>query len=285
MAFAAAGCTGWDTPDPRPTTCADSGETMGAVVTKVALARQLGDGVAEGLDLDGHATAEGQEEGCYKQDFVSPDGRDGIDNQLASVMPIVDELVGNDNIDVLLEGAITNGQLLIMFAVSGVDDPMNDDCVDLHLGAGLGTPLLDTQGEYVAYQTFGFDETETPSSHVTRGRIDDGVLTVGPGRLVLPARIVDADFELDLHFAHARLVVEPDPLGGGIRLSGLVGGGLHAEDLQEIVKGLNAPNNVIGAIVPIVTGLTDLDPDEDGVCRRVSSAFSFETTPAFLYEE
>jgi hypothetical protein len=63
-----------------------------------------------------------------------------------------------------------------------------------------------------------------------------------------------------------------------------MGGGIFAEDFKEIVSGLTVGDNVVGAIVPIVSGLADLAPDEEGVCQRVSAALEFETTPAFLYE-
>lgn len=281
---AASGCSGWEGEPVPAADCSATGDTMGAVVTKVTFGKLLDDGTAEGLDLDGHDTTEGEEAGCYKQDFVSPDGRRGIDNQLAKLLPVVDEVVGTENLDALLEGAIANGQLLIMLAVTGVDDPINDDCVDLRLGAGLGTPFLDTEGDYVPYQTFGFDEQETPSSAIVKSKIEDGVLIAEAGRVTLPVTILDADFDLDLDFAGARLNVEPDPLGGGLRVAGLMGGGIMVEDFKGIVSGLTVGANVVDAIVPLLSGLADLDPDEDGVCRRVSAALEFETTPAFLYE-
>jgi len=278
------GCTGWDTDGGASISCADSGETLGAVVTQVSIARQLEDGSMQGLNLDGEISAEGEEAGCYKQDFVSPDGREGIDNQLGTLLPVVEAVVGSENLDALLEGAIANGQLLIMIAVAGVDDPLNDDCVDLEIGAGLGTPFLDTEGEYVPYQTFGFDDRETPVSEIVKGRIEDGVLVAGPGRLRLPVKVLDADFELDLYYGHVRIDVQPDPLGGGARLSGVMGGGILADDVKGIVSGLTVGDDVVGAVVPIVAGLADLEPDEEGICRRVSAGLMFDTEPAFLYE-
>lgn len=284
VSLGAVGCTGWEgEPAPRAD-CSETGDTMGAVVTRITYGELVGEGVAEGLDLDGHDTAEGEEAGCYKQDFISPDGRRGIDNQLAKLLPVVDEVVGAENLDALLEGAIANGQLLIMLAVAGVDDPVNDDCVDLKLGAGLGTPFLDTEGNYVPYQTFGFDERETPSSAIVKARIEDGVVVAEAGRVVLPVTILDADFDLDLAFAGVRLDVEADPLGGGLHLSGWLGGGVVVKDFEDIVSGLTVGADVVGAIVPLLSGLADLEPDADGVCQRVSAAFEFETTPAFLYE-
>jgi len=283
LALTAVGCTGWDV-DPVASACAETGETKGAVTTAISFARQVGDDSYDGLDLDGHVSVEGDVAGCFKGDFVGPNGELGIDNQFATLLPLVEEFVGEENIDALLEGAIANGQLLIMLALTGVDDPLNDDCVDFRLGAGLGTPFLDTTGSYEPYQTFGFDEETAPPSSLQRGRIEDGVFTAGPGHVVLPVRILDAAFNLDLQFSHARLKVVRDPIAGGITLEGLVSGGIHVDDFNDIVTSLNIGDDVIGAVVPIVAGLADLGMDEDGICKRVSAALKIQSTPAYLHE-
>jgi hypothetical protein len=276
------GCTGWNV-DPSYSICHETGDTKGAVVTSVTFARLLDDTTAEGLDLDGHASIEGDVEGCFKGDFVGPGGMPGVDNQLATLLPLVEDIAGSENIDALLEGAIANGQLLIMLALVGVDDPLNDDCVNLRIGAGLGTPFLDTNGTYVPYQTFAFDD-DPPSSELLNGQIVDGVFTAGPGHVLLPVTILDVHIDLDLEFAKVRLAIDHDPIGGGFALSGLVGGGIHVDAFDEIIEGINVSGDLVGAILPLIAGVADLGMEDDGVCKRLSAALKFQTTPAFLYE-
>jgi hypothetical protein len=271
----------------QPQDCSASGETKGAVVTFATFARLTDEDklLAEGIDLDGHDSQRGGETGCAKQDFVSSDGRKGIDNQFGLLLPIIESYVGTENIDALLTAAIANGQLLLMTAVRGIDDPMNDDCVDVMLGAGLGTPYLDTQGTYERYQTFGFDDSETPVSTFLRGRISNGVLEAGPAPAVLPVRILDAAFDLVLLGAHLRMKVTHDPLGGGITLEGIVAGGIGVEQFRGIVEQLNIGSDVVSAVLPIVGTLADLGPDENGNCHHLSAGLHMKTTEAFLIEE
>lgn len=280
--LATAGCSD----DDRPA-CSLTGSAKGSVITFATFARKPNldeDTVAEGVDIDGLDSNSTQEQGCYTDDFVSPDGRRGIDNQLAELLPLIEDFVGSENIDAILEGAIANGQLLIVLNVEGVDDVHNDDCVDVSIGAGTGTPFLDSEGSYVAYQTFGFDRDLAPVSHLPFGRIENGILHAGPADVVLPVRILDAEFNLNLRGARFRMAIEHDPLGGGFSLNGFGGGGLAVADLQDIVVGLNIGDDVMGAVVPLLEGLTDLGLDASGECDQVSAALRIETTPAFVSE-
>ncbi len=279
VAVALAGCGG----EASVALCTDSGRTEGVVVTYATFARQLDETTAEGLDLDGVVSDGTGEVGCYKPDFTSPEGAKGVDNQLATLLPLVEEFVGTENIDALLGAAIENGQLLIVMNVRGIDDPTNDACVDVAFGAGQGMPLLDANGVYEKYPSFTWNVPEDPVSVVRNGRIEDGVLTVGPGKLVLPVRILDANFALELSHAHVRAEVTLDE-GGGIALSGIAGGGLDVEAFGEIVNGLNIGDDVKGAVVPLVKGKADLAMDADGYCHEISAALRLESTPAFVLE-
>ena len=268
--------------DVAPQVCAATGETKGAVVTHATFARQLDDVTAEGLDIDGAQSIEGDPAGCYKQDFTSPDGQFGIDNQFATLLPLIEEFVGTENIDALLDGAIANGQLLIILAVDGVDDPYNDDCVDVRMGAGIGSPYLNTENDYEPYQTFAFDPDSPVGTMI--GRIENGVLTAGPGPIVLPVRILDADFNLELDATHVRFDVAYDPLQGGIALEGIASGGISVEAFKTIVTDLNIGTDVIGALLPILAGKADLAEDSEGTCRRISAALKLTTTTAYVLD-
>lgn len=284
LALSTTACGGLDE---DPVSCMATGETKAAVVTFATFARVIDEESlrAEGLNLDGAESERGGDTGCAKQDFTATDGRKGIDNQFGMLLPIIESYVGTENIDALLTAAIANGQLLLVLAVSGVDDPMNDECVEVRLGSGAGTPYLDTQGTYERYQTFGFDSSETPVSHFTTGRIVDGVLEAGPAPATLPVRILDAAFELKLLNAHLRMNVTHDAVGGGIKLEGYAAGGVDVEQFRGIIEELNIGNDVINTVTPIVGTLADLGPDEEGRCQHLSAALRLKTTEAFLLED
>ena len=154
----------------------------------------------------------------------------------------------------------------------------------MRIGAGTGTAILNTLGEYEPYQTFAFDHDKGEILTLAGGRIENGVLTAGPGELVLPVQILDADFNLELNTAKVQFSVQYDELVGGMTLTGITAGGVHAAEFAEIVKDFNAGDDVIGAVVPILGNLVDLDPHEDGPCQRFSAALKLETTPAYLLD-
>ena len=277
------GCTNWDVDETAPELC-ETGVTKGAIVTRVTFGKQLDDVTAEGINLDDRISDEDDYEGCGKADFVSPDGRTGIDNQMSTLLPLVEDFIGGDNVDVLLEAAIANGQLLVMLALSGVDDPVDDECVSFHVGAGLGSPYLDTNGLYEPYQTFGFDHEDEPPSVLHQARIEDGWLIAGPGPLTVPVAILDVAFTLQLNLGKIRMKITEDPLGGGITADGMMAGGILVEEFTDIIASINVDADLIGAILNVIGGVADLEPDEEGICERVSATIKFETTPAFLFE-
>lgn len=267
--------------------CASSGKTLGAVLVFGTFARETQPGVAEGLNVDELVSSGEDADSCFKQDYVSPDGLEGVDNQFATLLPLIEAFVGTENIDAILEGAIANGQLLIVMGIEGVDDTVNDDCVNVLLGQGMGTPLLDTEGNYELYQTFGFDQSEegVPVSRIEGGVIRDGVLEAGPGDVVLPVRALDAAFELNIANAYMRLQLQPEPLVGGVHMQGVTAGGVNVEEFKSIIKELNIGDDVIGAATSLIGTAADLQPDQDGVCTEVSAGLRFETVPAYVIDE
>lgn len=275
------GCGG----EPPVVTCTSSGRTIASVVTFATFGKQHDDKSVEGLNVDGRISDGNDPEGCYQVDFVSPEGTPGIDNQVATLLPIVEGLVGKDNIDQLLGAAISNGQLILLMALRGVDDLENDACVDVTFGAGAGTPLQDGTGKYLPYQTFAWDAATAPITVVAGARIDGGVLTAGPGDVVLPVRVLDAAFNLGVHQTAIRMNVTPDDLGPGASLGGFVGGGIVVEELAQVIQSFNVGGSVKGAVVPLLKTRADLGVNAEGTCTQISAALHFETTPSFILGE
>ncbi len=271
--------------EPTASVCAATGRTVASVVTFATFGKQHDDKTVEGLDIDGRVSDGSDPEGCYQVDSVSPEGTPGIDNAVATLLPLVEGVVGQDNIDELLGAAISNGQLILLITLRGVDDLENDSCVDVAFGAGMGTPLQDSSGHYLPYQTFAWDSVAAPITVVPGGRITNGVLTAGPGEVVLPVRVLDAAFNLGVHQTGIRMTVAPDANGPGAALSGLVAGGIVAEELAAVIQTFNVGNAIKGAIVPLLKTRADLGVNADGTCTQISAALRFKTTASFLLDE
>lgn len=282
-ALALAGCTVESETikeEPKP------GVTQAGVLTFATFARVIDDAanIAEGMNIDGIDSSMGDVETCGMLDYTSPDGEKGIDNQFGGLMPTIEKFVGSENIGQLLATAIANGQLLVLLAVDDVDDVKDDPEVTVRIAAGTGIPLLDASGKFITYQTFGVDRDRAPVSKL-KGRIKDGVVEFGPGDAILPVRVLDALFNLELHGALGRIQLAPDEQGGGVAMNGMVAGGIEVSAFKDIVKQLNIQDDVMGA-ASLIGLLADLAPDpETGVCTQVSAALRMETTPAFILDE
>ena len=279
--LALAGCA-------SPPSAAPKGVTQGGVITFATFARILDDkaGIAEGVNIDGRVHPTGDALSCGMRDFTSPEGVKGVDNQFGGLLPIIEAKVGTENLGALLATAIADGQLLILMAIDDVADLENDAKVSVRVAAGVGTPLLDSQGQFITYQTFGVDRATAPVSTLP-GRIVDGVLKVGPGDAVLPVRVLDAKFNIALHGMVGDLKLTRDPLGGGgVTMSGTLGGGIETSDIQGIVTKLNIASSAISAATTLVALVADLAQDpNDAHCTQISAGLKVETAPAFVLDK
>lgn len=236
------------------------------------------DGVAPGFDLDGIVSADGDPESCGHGDFTSPDGRAGIDNQLATLVPLF-ELVGIGAAEGLIQGAIEDGGLLLLLQIDGVDDRVDDPEVTVTVRAGTGVPLLGTDGKLLSGQTFEL-HPETPDSVAEVGSIEGGILRAGPFEATLPILVFGMKYELTIR--GARLQAELTEHGG--LTNGLFGGGVKLDDLYEVGKIAAADDaSVLPAIQAVFSGAGDLDRGEDDSCQQISTALALTAVSAFLF--
>lgn len=261
------------TPAVAGKTC--SGVTRSAVVTKLAFTREEPKGVAPGFDLDGQVSTGNDDLSCRKRDFTDPEGRTGIDNQLASLLPEVEALVG-DAVDGLVQGAINDGLLLIALDFEGLDDLQNDDCFGLSVGLAQGKPALGTDGVIEGFQTFT-SRTDTRPSKGTQGRIENGLMTIGPMNVQIPLKLFDVSFTLKIYDAYFRFRVDEDGF-----LDGYLGGGLVPDELIDGIKDGAGLDDIIPIVRTVLKTSADLKPDAEGACQQLSLAITVKAAPAFF---
>jgi hypothetical protein len=253
-------------------------ETLLAAVNTLGFTRSESPGVAPGFNLDDRVSDSSDASTCRKADFTSPEGEPGIDNQLATLVPLF-EVVGIGAVEGLVQNSIKEGGLLIMLEAGDVNDRVDDPEITLHLRLGQGTPLLGTDGLLLSGQTFHAHEG-AESSVIENARIEGGVLRGGPFEAVLPIVVFGVEYELPLHNAFLRADLTYD----GSLENGIMGGEVIIEDIIAIATRANAADgSILPAVRGVLNGRGDLDPDEGGVCRRISGAFDFGGVSAFLY--
>lgn len=275
LCAALAGCAD-DAPPPAPRRCPTVKREATFVIARLGFVRgdPMPEGVSDGLDLDDHDSTTGDPVGCGRPDFIAPDGRRGVDNQLARLLPAVDQLTGGA-LDGLIQGAINNGQLLVALTVEDLDDRCNDPDVTLVVRRVQGTTLIGADNLLDPGQTFDLTRTEPVTR--ARGRVIHGVLTVDPTRIPLPVAVLDARFVLNFYGARARLRLLED--GGAL---GILGGGVSVREFGAETDrfGIDPP---VREVIRTTMRLTaDLAPDESGACQQLSAAVAIVARAAFV---
>jgi hypothetical protein len=274
LAGACAGCGG---ADPGPD-CDSEAEPVVGVFTRVGFERPR-DGTSDGFDLDGQVSEAGGGTGCGLADYRSPDGRAGIDNGFARMLPAL-ELTEAAAVEDLFQEAINNGDFLLLYELLGADDLREDDCVQLNAVRGTGTVLLGTDGYLESEQTIDRDE-DRPTASAHGLEIREGVLVAEGLELELPLNILNASLTFHLYDASLRIEFSPDGEGGG---RGMFAGSMDSAALVEVAHTQNVDPALADTLQALLDLNSDIDADGDGACERISVTFAYESRPAFLLD-
>ena len=136
--------------------------------------------IAPGLNLDGKVGA---------NDFESPEGEKGIDNQFSRVYGCVADMRPNGVLDDFQNKMLQQYQYARMaFEISNVDSLANDDDVTVtfyKVRDSLTRAAI--EGQFLPYGMQRVDERwGKVYTHSMHGKIVKGVLTTDPGEIVLP---------------------------------------------------------------------------------------------------
>jgi hypothetical protein len=264
-----------DTP-PKPQTCA--GPPQRAVISRLTFTRELSAGVCEGLNLDHTITHPGDQTGCRKADFTSPDGLEGVDNQFVTLLPAFELVGGEEGIDSAIQTAIREGSVLIVIELSGLDDAQDDACVAAQFSRATGRPSLGADGQLEPSQTLDRFPDDAPIP-VPDAAVIDGALTLGPVNFTLPMHISGYDILLTVHDTMLRFAIADDG-----SLHGLLAGSVSLEELFTVLDQIEDGTALLVTIRRVLSGAADLSPDDTGRCQRMSIALHFDATPIFYFD-
>lgn len=132
-----------------------------------------------GANLDGNEDGKETANTCAHQQFVSPEGQPGIDNQYYRFLAC-DKFIQSAVYAPMTARDRTAEYLFnrLLLEVKGVDSEVNDEAVEVVLYRGKDPLLLDANGDALPWQTQRVDET-LPAIQL-RGRIEDGTLITEP---------------------------------------------------------------------------------------------------------
>jgi hypothetical protein len=248
------------------------------VLDKLGFSREDPVGIAPGFNLDDQISEEGDEDTCGIPDYTSPEGEEGIDNQLAFIEPALGA-VGLGAAEDLIQSTIQEGGILIMMQIDGVDDLVNDPEVQLTIRTGLGVPLLGTDGLLLSGQTFHL-HPESPDSLAQIGTIEDGILNAGPFVAILPIRVFGVDYAVTFERTRIRARWTED---GGLE-DGMMGGSIPVADLLAVgERAAIDDGSVLTGLKLVLNGTADMDKNEEGKCMSISGTFVFTGVSAFYF--
>jgi hypothetical protein len=268
---------------PAVSDCGPGGETLVLVVSRLQIARtDATTGQTPGFNIDGCNTAQDGPTGCGHMDGVyDMDGNGvieglehGIDNQMAAAANLVEAFVS-------LEELVREGRLLLLFEITGVDDPTDDDCVDVAILQGRvpdGGALESDGIGILAGQTFDVDDRSFGAGGDAlasgQGRIEDGRLLLGPMTLPFAVRLDQGRWAPTLHNAqvtHVMASTEGSVMGGGISMKPM-------EDLSAAAAGGERED-----ARSLLETFVDLEPDANNDnCEQLSAGFEFSMVSASL---
>lgn len=274
--------------------CAESapGETHVYVIDELrilASAEEVdGVSIVDGFDIDGvdGPAPGGNCRAMDQTDYVAPDGRTGIDNQLAggglaTVVRLLAEQEEDSSalFEGLVQGAVTAGTLLVLLQFDDVNSFENDDHVTmtLHLGQPFNVGV-GTDGRLLAGQSFDIRTDTEPV--VVQTRIRDGVLLAEGVNLELTGSILDVEFEIPISLGHLR--VEFNPNG---TITGVLGGALPWNTLADVIPRIGGAAQFATLGRAILRGIADVMNFETGECDRLSASIRVHGVPAFILDQ
>jgi hypothetical protein len=143
--------------------------------------REIQNKISHGANLDGKDTGETTPKTCPHENFVGPDGRAGVDNQLYRVLGCQKALRRGGFYDARFsEEKKTRLSARFLVEISNVDDEQNDDSVMVSTYKGRDKLVSDAAGNVIPWATQRVDERDPRYMHHARGRIVDGVLYSEP---------------------------------------------------------------------------------------------------------
>jgi hypothetical protein len=240
--------------------------------------------VARGLNLDGDDGAGNPPRGIRKhKNYVSEDGRTGIDNQLFTVEGCIPGYQGHKGFFLQYSNEQRrNGLLSILVQISGIDDEQKNKGVDVTLLYSKDPMVKSASGkEILPDATFRLTDNPEFAHYAMRlhGRIVNGVIVTDPVKQLQMHLGIDP--ELTLYDARMRLQIMPDGT-----LKGVLGGYqdwrrimmVNANSTAESYYGFQCPA-MYNAFKRFADGLKDPDTGE---YNGVSSAYDVEGVPAFV---
>jgi hypothetical protein len=241
--------------------------------------------VVRGLDLDGDDGSGPAPQRTRKhKNFVSPDGRRGIDNQLFVILGCIAGWRRNGFLPMIGNEQRRAGGLSILVEVSGIDDEQNDDDVAVSIYYSTDPMRRDATSKIILSDFTYRVSTDTQFSQDFvrfRGKMVNGVIMTAPVDTIYMHEGPASTWSL--HDARMRVAFLPNgninaTLGGYRDWREFLGMAFFRSSDYENTIGFQAPG-MYAAVRRAVDGLRN---PVTGEYEGLSAAYEMEGIPAFI---
>jgi len=242
--------------------------------------------VVRGFNLDGDdGTGEPPAHTRKHRNYISPDGRRGIDNQLFSVIGCISNWRRTGFQPNLSNEMRRAGALSMLFVISGIDDERNDSDVDVTVTYSTD-PMRRDGGSKIILPDFTFRLNPAPEYSKAyarfKGRMVDGVIMTDPIDTFL---LRESKLSNVTEFYKARLQIELKSDG---TMAAVLGGYLDWRSYVHEAFAMGAAyETTIGFPIPgmyneVRRAADGLKDSVTGEFNGISAAWEFEGVPAFI---
>jgi hypothetical protein len=237
--------------------------------------------IGEGFNLDGKVKP---------ADFVSPDGEEGIDNQLYRAWGCDAPWRGkNGNGTLVLRSndKMIGGLYTVVIRVTGNKDPMNDDDATLEVGYSPDQIMMDARGGIAADYSYRILSGEQYTK--VKAHVKDGVIETEQADIHMPQIAWFPNQQRDAFFRQGKLRITVNPDG---TFMGLVGGYRDWRDLyaQNVyaqsggVQGVREHEDHVSLYYALRRNADGMYNPKTGRYDGISSVYRLKLAPAFVMD-
>jgi len=235
-----------------------------------------------GMNLDGLDSGTTSPKSCAHDNFVSPEGEPGIDNQMYRLLGCISGFRKAGYIgDHANRERRDEGQGNILILLDDVDDPRNDPSVKVSFFLAA-TPLPhDASGGIMPFSTYAVRGGRYGDT--VQGSIKDGVIETVPAEVSLPAYGNDGAYPMLFRDFRLKLAVAPDGRSAGGIWAGYYDFASFWDGLIKVQHDAHVGEYDCPSIYFTAQEIADGYPDPaTGKCTALSSAFKLEAVAAFI---
>jgi hypothetical protein len=248
--------------------------------------REIRSKIGLGMNLDGNVDGSATSKTCRHENFTTPNGAPGVDNQLYRVLGCWPSMrKGGAARALFLDRNRIHNFSRFLIEISDVDDEMNDAEVKVAVFKGIDSLRFDANGAAQLWQTHRIDARFPKYMSRTSGKIVDGVLRTEPVDLWYAPTRFTPTIPVEYFLRDMRIELKLTETGAQGMLAGyqdvrqyyIAHAEGHANSIDSILQ-WNPP-----AFYEALNRLADGYPDpKSGQCTAISTAYSIESTRVFV---